>query len=188
MHSLITCRKWLLYIAVLAALMSIAIGSAQAVIINFSAMLNPSTCTFSLDKGTLALGGIPRAALQPATLVAAQPFTLQVRDCSGSDASLTPVVSVSGDGVSQGGKWLFRSSESTAAGVGIMLVKGDAPPNYNQTEVKNGDDLTLADKGVVPLDQNLMFYAGMTCGTATTCATAGAGSLTARILFTLAYR
>lgn len=182
-----TCRKclWSLLISALLALSS---SSALAVTINFSAVITRGTCSFSLDKSLLPLGYVGRAELKPASLLAVQPFTLWVRDCNLSTDGVIPVVSVSGEGVSQGGKWLFRSGDSVAKNVGVMLVKSDLPPSYSEPEVKNGDIFPLAGRGVNPVDQPLRFYAGMTCGSSDTCAAAGVGSLTARILFTLSFR
>jgi type 1 fimbria pilin len=181
-----TCRK-VLWCLALAGGSGLSGGSALAVTLNFSAILMPGTCTFSLDKSTLPLGTASLRELQPASLVSAQPFTLRVQDCSGTDLNTTPVVNVSGDGVIQDGRWLFRSADSVAKGVGVMLVKTDMPPSYGTTEVKNNDDIVLAVKGVNPADQSLTFYAAMTCGS-NGCAGLQAGVLTARVMFTLAYR
>ncbi len=187
-RSIITCNKRTLLLTIWA--LSALIGQpVQAVTLNFSAILNPGTCTFSLDKSTLALDSVHLSQFAPATLQAAQPFTLTVQDCSGTDASLAPVVNVSGDGITRDSKWLFRSSDSSASGVGVMLVKTDVPPAYGSTEVKNGDNIPLAAAGVNPPDQNIRFYAGITCGSlACTSDPITPGTLTARILFNLAYR
>ncbi|MFC0228351.1 fimbrial protein [Serratia aquatilis] len=179
------CRKrfWLL-----CALLALNSTNALAVTINFSALLIRGTCSFSLDKSLLPLGYVARTQLKPATLIAVQPFTLWVRDCNLSIDGLLPVVSISGEGVLQGGKWLFRSGDSAAKNVGVMLVKSDVPPSYSEPEVKSGDTFPLAARGVNPVDQPLRFYAGMTCGADDTCAEAGLGLLTARVLFTLSFR
>ncbi|KFK96915.1 MULTISPECIES: fimbrial protein [unclassified Serratia (in: enterobacteria)] len=188
MRSTINCRKksFLLFALTLSVLGCV---SAQAVTLNFSAVLNPGTCTFSLDKSTLALDSIHLSQLTPSTLQVAQPFTLIVQDCRGTDASLAPVVNVSGDGITQDGRWLFRSSDSMASGMGVMLVKADVPPSYSATEVKDGDNIPLAAAGINPPDQNIKFYAGITCGSLA-CASGSMrpGTLTARVLFNLAYR
>ena len=162
-------------------------ASVQAVTINFSATLIEGTCTFSLDKSTLDLGTLQQAQLTPSSLLAAQPFVLSVRDCDDVGNSQLPVVNVTGAGVTQDGKWLFRASSSTATNVGVMLVKTNAPPSFSDTEVKNNDDIPLANRGTAPVDQDLTFYAGLTCGIAS-CASVTPGTLTAPILFQLAYR
>ncbi|OMQ21890.1 fimbrial protein [Serratia oryzae] len=188
MRSAITYRKksFLLMLLALTGLVSVP---TQAVTLNFSAMLNPGTCTFSLDKSTLVLDSVHLSQLTPSTLQAAQPFTLIVQDCSGTDASLTPVVNVSGDGITRDSRWLFRSSDSIASGVGVMLVKTDVSPSYSDTEIKDGDNIPLAAMGANPSDQSIRFYAGLTCGSlACTSGSLSAGTLTARILFNLAYR
>lgn len=185
MRSLITCRKTAQRLAAL--VIGCSALSAQAVTLNFSAILMPGTCTFSLDKSTLALGEISLAQLRPATIVDPQPLTLRVQDCSGTDASLTPVVNISGDGLTLDGRWLFRAADSVARDVGVMLVKTDEPPVYGSTEVRNGDDIILAAQGDDPVDQNLTFYAGVTCGSAG-CTSQQLGSLVARVTFNLAYR
>ncbi|WP_024910928.1 fimbrial protein [Chania multitudinisentens] len=159
---------------------------AEGVVFNFSATINPGTCTFSLNNHQLALGSIAGAQLQPSSLQLIQPFSLIVQNCRGTDANLTPMVHVSGEGVTRSGKWLFRSSDSKAQGVGVMLVNAAMPPVYSDTEVKVGDDIPLAGKGINPRDQDVTFYAGITCGAS--CADLQPGKLTARILFNLAYR
>ncbi|WP_114194426.1 fimbrial protein [Edaphovirga cremea] len=189
MRSVVNCRKAFFLLGVL-CLSAVIVNPLQALVLNFSATLTPGTCTFSLDKSTLVLGSLSLSQLQPATLLVTRPFTLIVQDCSGTDASLTPVVNVSGDGITRDSKWLFRSGDSSASGVGVMLVNKSTPPSYSDTEIKNGDGIPLAGVGVDPLNQNLTFYAGVTCGGSSGCASAqlGAGTLTARVLFNLAYR
>lgn len=186
MRLLNPCRNAVLLLGTLVLGGSVAMP-VRAVTLNFSAVLMPGTCTFSLDKSILPLGTVTQPQLQPATLVAAEPFTLRVQGCSGTDAALAPVVNITGDGMTQDGRWLFRATDSVATGVGVMLVKTDAPPPYSATEVRNNDDIPLAAKGVNPVDQNLMFYAGMTCGS-TGCGSVQVGGLTARVTFSLAYR
>lgn len=159
---------------------------AQAIDLNFSAVLLSGTCTFDLDKKTLSLGIIPLKEMLPSTLKGLQPLTLSVSSCTGSVPGLTPVVHVSGEGINTAGKWLFRNSaDSTASGMGVMLVKSDVPPNYSDREVRNGDTFPLATSGAVAADQDLRFYAGLTCGDAGTCSTARSGKVTARIVFKL---
>ncbi|MBL5825951.1 fimbrial protein [Serratia fonticola] len=189
MISVTICHKVRLLAAVVMMVLLECIAiPVQAVKLNFSAKLVPGTCSLSLDKSTLELGTVMQPSLQPATLLAVQPFTLTVQDCNGNQGTLlTPVVNVSGDGVNQDGRWLFRAQESTTNSVGVMLVKTNVPPSYGETEVKNGDDIPLSAKGVNPANQNLTFYAGITCGSSG-CASPQAGVLTARILFSLAYR
>ncbi|WP_337262275.1 MULTISPECIES: fimbrial protein [unclassified Serratia (in: enterobacteria)] len=186
MRLLNPCRNTVLLLGALVLGCSVTLP-VWAVTLNFSALLMPGTCTFSLDRSTLVLGAIIQQQLKPATLVAAQPFTLRVQDCSGTNAALTPVVSITGDGVTQDGRWLFRTADSEATGVGVMLVKTDTQPSYSATEIKNNDYITLAAQGVNPVDQSLAFYAGMTCGS-TGCGSVQVGGVTARVTFSLAYR
>lgn len=187
MRSAMCCRKGMSLLAAL-LLGGAAALPAQAVTLNFSANLTTGTCTFNLDKSALNLGVFSPRELQPATLAGAQPFTLAVTACSGTALNLTPVVNITGDGVTQDGRWLFRAADSAVSGgVGVMLVKSSVPPTYSATEVKNNEDIALAAKGVNPADQSLTFYAGMTCGSSG-CANLPVGTLTARVLFQLAYR
>jgi len=185
MRSAINSRNTLKHsiIFILSGLLS---PQTQAIDLNFSAVLTSGTCTFDLDKNTLQLGRIHLKEMAASTLKAVQPFTLTVSRCTGSVPGLIPVVYVSGEGINQAGKWLFRSSAgSTATGMGVMLVKSDTPPDYSYQEVENDSTFKLAASGAVPTDQDLQFYAGLTCGNATTCSTATAGIVTARIIFKL---
>lgn len=180
MRSAKACRNALAGAALLATLHG---APLRADTLNFAAVLTPGTCTFNLDKSALALGYVPLSHITPATLVAAQPFTLTVSDCGGGNTyTKAPVVKVSGEGMTQDGKWLFRDASSPSAGVGVMLVKTDVPPAYAQDEVKNGDTFKLE---TASKDHRMTFYAGLTCGNATTCASAKAGLVTARIVFSL---
>lgn len=184
MRSATTCRNALAATLLLAALHG---APLRAETLNFSAVLTPGTCAFSLDKSTLALGYVPLSHIAPSTLVAAQPFTLTVSDCGGGTHMKTPAVKVSGAGITQDGKWLFRDTSfpSASVGVGIMLVKTDVPPVYAQAEVKNDATFPLDTSGSAPEDHRMTFYAGLTCGSAATCASAKAGKVTARITFSL---
>lgn len=177
------------------ALFAIALGmqggfitQPRAVTIDFSAMLMPGTCTLSLSQSTLPLGMIPQHQLTAGKLLNITPFTLNVVACSGSDSSLTPMVNITGEGMFHGGKWLFRSSDSVARGMGVMLTRTDSPPSFIQAEVKHDDDIPLAARGSTPRDQQMTFYAGVTCGNGSECTDLRAGELKARVLFNLVYR
>ncbi|MDD9665711.1 fimbrial protein [Klebsiella pasteurii] len=158
---------------------------AVALTLNFEAMLMNGTCTISLDKSTLDLGPLNSSQLKPNTLVAPQPFTLQVSGCMGETGGLTPVVKVTGDGVSQDSRWLFRQPGS-ADGIGIMVFRSDFTPHYDQEEVRNSSTYALSNTEAMPVDQNLTFYAGISCGGPTGCASSGLGDITARLIFSFA--
>lgn len=179
-HKALACSA-LLFLAGLAG------KTAQAIELKFSAVLTPGTCTFELDKSTLSLGYFSLSQMTPATLTGNQPFTLTVKDCTGTDPALTPVVNITGEGTDLASKWVFRTSGSTSSNVGIMLVKTDMPPDYSSAAVKDADSFPLAGMGAIPTDQTHTFYAGLTCGDAATCAKATVGSVTARIMFKLDY-
>ena len=172
----------------LSGLLSLWIPSVQATQLNFSAVIAPATCTLSLSEEMINLGSLFAPSLQPATLVSAKPFTLAVTNCRGTQTVLTPVVSVTGDGAMQDGRWLFRSEDSAANNVGVMLVNSSVLPTYSSSEVKNGDTLPLATQAGLPTNQNLSFYAGATCGNAAGCTNVGVGTIVARIIFSLDYR
>lgn len=172
----------------LSALLSLWLPYVQAVSLNFSAVIQPGTCSFSLSAGTVNLGILSMSSLQPATLVDAKPFTLAVSNCRGIDAGLTPVVSITGSGVNQGSRWLFRAADSEAHNVGVMLIKSSVMPDYSTKEVMSGDTVALAKPGSVPSNQDLSFYAGATCVNAASCSNIGTGALLARITFSLDYR
>ncbi|MEQ0826338.1 fimbrial protein [Enterobacter dykesii] len=162
--------------------------TAMAIPLNFSATLTNGTCSLSLDKSTLPLGSLSLSALTPAQLVNAKPFTLSVTDCTGGEGgTLTPVVVVSGAGVRQDNRWLFRNSDS-AEGVGIMVIKSNTPPAHSQSEIMSGTAIQLAAAGKIPVTQSHTFYAGATCVSTTSCAKATTGAVTASLTFTFAYQ
>lgn len=174
--------------AALVLMLSASGGSVQAYMLNFSAFLTDGTCALSLDKSTLFLGAIGKSQLRPGRLVAPQRFTLSVRDCSGkAGGSLKPGVTVTGSGVTQDQKWLFRNTGS-ATGTGIVVIQNDSVPGYDRLEVKHGDFFSLVQVDQIPLNQELAFYAAASCGGNTGCASIGTGSVTASLMFTFAYQ
>lgn len=164
-------------------------NTAQAVTLNFSASIVQGTCSLSLDKSVLALGEVSQSRLRSGSLMNLQPVTLKASNCIGSTGGTQqPVISVSGVGQTQDGKWLFRSAESDAGGAGVVLVQSATPPGYGDSEVKTGDAFPLAGIGQAPVDTELPFYAGISCGGSSGCATVKPGALTAHIVFKFAYR
>ncbi|MFC0227965.1 fimbrial protein [Serratia aquatilis] len=173
---------------VLAVLTLFSLG-AQAVTLNFSASIVQGTCTLSLDKSVLPLGEVPQASLRSGVLTNLQPFTLRAENCVGVTGNAQqPGIALLGAGATQDGKWLFRSSDSTAGGAGVMVVQGATSPSYAATEVKSGDFFPLAAVGQAPTDQALPFFAGVSCGGSAGCATARPGAVTANLMFVFAYR
>lgn len=174
----------------LALLLAVLLPSAlqaDVVRLKFRAVLMNGTCTLSLDKNTLPLGQLHTSLLKPNTLLNVQPFTLQVSACKGSESGMKPKVKVTGDGVRQDGKWLFRQKGS-AKDVGIMVFKTSVQPSYNHQEVANGDAFVLDGAPIIPNDQDHTFYAGVSCGGATGCKSPGSGEVTATLLFSFIYQ
>lgn len=164
-------------------------NTVQAVMLNFSASIVQGTCSLSLDKSVLSLGEVSQSRLRSGTLMNLQPVTLKASNCiGGTGGTQQPVISVSGVGQTQDGKWLFRSDESDAGGAGVMLVQSATPPGYGDIEVKTGDAFPLAAIGQAPVDKELPFYAGISCGGSSGCATLKPGAFTAHIVFKFAYR
>ncbi|OMQ23691.1 fimbrial protein [Serratia oryzae] len=173
--------------SVLALTWSVVLAApAQAETINFSAMLTNGTCALSLDRSILPLGTVSPLQFTPGRLLAPKPFTLFIRNCTGSGL-FTPQVSVFGNGVTQDNKWLFRNAGS-AAGIGIMVIQSDTVPDYSQSEIKDGTIIQVANTGQIPADQELTFYAGASCGGTTGCAEIGSGEVTATLMFDFAYQ
>ncbi len=163
--------------------------ASQAVTLNFSASLVQGTCSLSLDKSVLPLGTLSPSSLRNGVLTNVQPFTLTVGNCSGlTGGSLQPVITVNGDGSTQDGKWLFRTSGSNVGGAGVMVVQSATLPTYANTEVKSGDYFPLAAVGQIPVNKQLPFFAGVSCGGSSGCATVQPGTLTANIMFAFTYR
>jgi len=188
MRSLKTCRKTSLLLATL-LLGGSAFQPVQADTLTFSARLMPGTCTFTLTRATVDLGTLMVGEFQPSTLVKPQLFALTVGNCSGTDASLRPLVVITGDGAIQDGRWLFRASDSTASsGIGVMLVKTSVVPVYSDTEVRSNDVVYLAPTGVNPGNTNIYFYAAATCGSGARCTNISSGQIIARVMFELDYR
>lgn len=161
---------------------------SQALMLNFSAVLTNGTCTLSLDKSTLSLGTITKSQLRANQLVAPQPFTLSVQNCTGeAGTGLKPVVTITGNGVTQDNKWLFRNAEA-ARGTGIVVIQSATVPQYSQSEIKNNTVLSLAGAGQIPANQTFIFYAGASCGGSSGCTTVATGGVTANLMFTFAYQ
>lgn len=166
-----------------------SIRKGLAVTVDFSAVLTNGTCTLSLDKSNLPLGSISISQLRPNQLISPQPFALSIQNCTAQGIdSLTPAVTIMGDGITQDNKWLFRNAQS-AAGTGILVMQSKSIPNYTQSEIKNNSVLTLASAaGQAPVNQIFTFYAGASCGGSTGCASVETGDVTANLMFTFAYQ
>lgn len=161
---------------------------AHAITLNFSATLTDGTCTLSLDKSTLSLGAVSMSQLRSNNLAVPQSFVLSVQGCTGSGSStLKPAVTVTGSGSFQDGKWLFRNAASTT-NAGVLIIQSVSVPDYSQPEVKNNSLISLANPGSIPADQRLTFYAGVSCGGSSGCASVTTGDLIATLMFTFAYQ
>lgn len=183
-----TCLKATLggVLSLLSGLISV---SANTVTLNFSAQIVQGTCSLSLDKSVLPLGSVSKYLLHSGVLVNLHPFTLTAGNCNGAaEGSLQPGIVVTGTGSTQDGKWLFRTSDSDVGGAGVMVVQSDTAPNYTSTEVKPNDFFPLAGAGAAPVNTILPFFAGVSCGGSTGCATIKPGTLTANIMFVFIYR
>lgn len=163
--------------------------TAQATVLNFSATIVTNTCSVSLDRSVISLNQVPVSHLQSGVLLNLQPFTLKAENCEGVDGGTQQVgILVSGAGAIQDGKWLFRSIDSDVGGAGVMLVQSANQPSFTDKEVMPGDMFPLANPGLAPSDKEFPFFAGISCGGSTGCATVKTGTLVAHITFLLAYR
>lgn len=173
-------------LAALIAASAFLSAPVQSVTLDFSAVLVQGTCTISLDKSTLDLGTITKSQLRAGQVVAPQPFVLSVQGCSGGGPTLTPVVTVTGNGIRQDNKYLFRNVGS-ATGTGILVFISNSVPEYNAQELINGTHISVGPTGTTPSDRKINFYAGVSCGGITGCATTGTGNVTANLMFSFAY-
>lgn len=173
-------------LAALIATSAVLSAPVQSVTLNFSAVLTDGTCTLSLDKSTLELGTITKSQLRAGQVVAPQPFVLSVQGCNGGGTSLTPTVTVTGNGIYQDNKHLFRNAGS-AAGTGILVFLSNSVPEYNDQELRVGTKIIVSPKGTVPADQEINFYAGVSCGGITGCDATGTGNVTANLMFSFSY-
>lgn len=185
MHTALSSLKkfprGLLFLSLLAS------APGYALPLNFSATLVEGTCALSLDKNILSLGTVTISQLRPATLLAAQPFVLSVDSCTNVPvAGLIPKIKISGDGIDKN-KWLFRnsSSDTSTAGVGVVVYRSDTTPAYNASEIRSGNLISLGGVGSNPTGQQLHFYAGLSCGNV--CSSIQAGKVAATVLFEFVY-
>ncbi len=163
--------------------------AAEAVTLNFEAKITKATCDISLSQTLLTLGTIPVRDLKSNTVTRTQSFTLNISNCQGIPAeSQTSVIKITGEGELQGGKWLFRSAERSRAGsTGILLFQRSTEPVYSDREVKNGDEISLMQKGGAQIVDKLPFYAGVSCGGDSGCASVKAGAVSATLIFDFVY-
>ena len=157
--------------------------------LDFSAYLINGTCTLSLDNSTLPLDQVSTSTLRPRTLLNPRPFTLRVSDCTAVGKGLKPVVTVTGRGEKQDGKFLFRQPDTGAAkNVGVVVFKTSKVPDYGNTEIANGYFFTLDGAPVIPANQDHVFYAGVSCGGDAGCKNIGTGAVKAMLTFSVAYQ
>lgn len=162
---------------------------ADTLRLDFSAYLVTGTCTLSLDNSTLPLGQVSTSMLRPRTLLNPRPFTLHVSDCTAGANGMKPVVTVTGRGERQDGKFLFRQPDTDAAqNVGILVFKTSKVPGYGNTEIADGDFFKLDGAPVTPANQDHIFYAAVSCGSDAGCKNIGTGNVKAMLTFSFAYQ
>lgn len=185
-HCLKRCGRPLLLLA-----SSLSPLSVSSVTLNFTATITPPTCDVSLSRDTLPLGTVPLASLRAGGRFAEQRTRVNISNCDGGPlmSGRTVAVKVSGEGMRlANNRWVFRSAESVATSVGVLIesVRSGAP----NTVVENGSFLINADtlpapSGILGADLSV----ALTCGsTAAQCQSATAGRFIARIQFDFVYR
>ena len=160
----------------------------SAVTLNFSAVLTDATCLISLDKNVLSLGDVTQPQLKANQLLAAKPFKLNIQNCSSISGISSYSIRVSGNGATQDGKWLFKNSGTETNGAGIIVIQSNTLPDYTKTEIQDGTMLSVSEPGVTPLDHDITFYAGVSCGGSSGCAAVSPGAISATVMFDLVYR
>lgn len=167
---------------------SLVMQPAEAVTLDFNAVLVNGTCSLNLDKSVLPLGSVSYQQLKPGVLLSAQPFTLTVDSCQESSVStLRPIVTVTGHGVLQDNKWLFRESGSSN-GAGVVVVQSDVVPVYSNKEIQTNTQVVLSGNGQMLENTKINFYAGVSCGGNLGCAKVATGNVTATLIFNFAYQ
>lgn len=157
-------------------------ASAQAVDITFSATFQAPTCEVSappmLDFGTILSTDIKQGN-SPVL-----PLDVTLSQCGGFIGSQKPGVSVTGEGNTGAGEFLFRSAASQSVNYGVRITTATDAIIQNSSFLPA--DLTSAnfDGGstVIPLKVTL------SCGNQCNNAATQSGALTAAITFAFAYQ
>lgn len=159
--------------------------------INFNGFIKPGSCEVDLDQPSLNLGDIDYFTLKSGNaLLNVTKFNVSVHDCFlSADTILSPVIQIDGEGFNANGKFIFRGSDSTTKGVGILLYKGIDSPQYNDISLKPGDYIELGVSGSVPADTIIPFNVGVSCGSISDCNTSdiNPGKMISRIIFNFRY-
>jgi len=161
----------------------LAISSCtQAVDINFRAEFQAPTCEISapamLDFETLLSTDIKQGN-SPVL-----PLDVTLSQCGGFIGSQKPGVSVTGEGNTSAGEFLFRSAASQSVNYGVRITTSTDATVKNSSFLPAGLTSANFDGGstVIPLKVTL------SCGDLCNNATTKSGSLTAAITFAFAYQ
>ncbi|NCG54502.1 fimbrial protein [Serratia fonticola] len=165
---------------------------ASAVTLNFSATITPPTCDVSLSRDTLPLGAVPLSSLRAGGRFAEQRTRVNISNCEGGPlaSGRRVAVKVSGESIKlANGRWVFRSNESVATGVGALIEEVRTAGTSNLA-VEPGrflfDTATLPSPGSSYMAD---LSVALTCGdTAAQCQSVTAGRFIARIQFDFVYR
>lgn len=157
-------------------------SSTQAVDITFNATFQAPTCEVSapamLDFGTLVSSDIKQGNSPEL------PLDVTLSQCSGFIGSQKPGVSVTGEGNTNAGEFLFRSAASQSVNYGARIITSTDAIVQNSSFLPA--DLTSEnfDGGstVIPLKVTL------SCGNLCNNAATKSGALTAAITFAFAYQ
>lgn len=173
-------------LACLYAFSSVAVHAATT---NFTANIIESSCEVTIPETTITFGSKSVADF-PFTMATADLRALNVElNCQGSTGvapSLAPYLKVTGEAMGLSDSRLFRSSSSTASGVGFMLKKGaftDSSAFYSADgTVAPGDSVNFTQAEGVTTQQ---FTVGLVRGSDEVTLTAG--NISAKISFAIAY-
>lgn len=159
--------------------------------INFKGFIRPGSCDVDIDQSSLNLGDVDYFTLKVGNvLLNPTQFNVSISNCYLAKATtLRPAIQIDGEGFNADGKFIFRSSDSTANGIGILLYKGGDSPQYSEQSIKSGDYIDLGGSGTIPEDSIIPFYVGVTCGSVTDCTSTNVvpGKMVARIIFNYRY-
>ncbi|MGL5970046.1 MAG: fimbrial protein [Kluyvera sp.] len=175
----------LVLIAIATSLLFSASSWGANININFTGVISPGTCDIDVDPPSLNLGNVDMLALQAGDAMEnADTFNLNVKNCAlAVPTTLRPAVQIDGEGFDAGGTFLFRGSDSTSHGIGVIVLDGAG------SALKAGDYLDFGNVGGLPNATMATYIVAVSCGPAAACATnnTAPGGLVARIMFNFRY-
>lgn len=173
------------------------VRAASSAGLEMDADITQVSCTLAFSQPTpLTLADVKSSALSGKGVTGITPVTLTMTSCGLGGGAVSPTVNLSGthpdaaEAISGAGPWVFKDTSATNTSYRYFIVVGkNASPTFTGAGVyKEGEAVFRGEQGDSGTGKSTILYMGVTCVNDESCRTARAGSLTAKLTFTFAYK